>query len=83
MKAPNSKTRWYLIDNHILGKSDSYGCYIFNNGTWEEDNNGVILDCLLGYDQTEEGPYAIGNTEIMDRIQEITEIEAVSFMKMQ
>ena len=83
MKIADAEPTWYLIDNHILGKMDSLGCFIFNNGHWEEDTNNLIVDCILGYDPTEEGPYALGNTEIMGRIQEITEIEAIAFMKMQ
>lgn len=82
-KTSYAQTKWYLIDNHILGKTDGHGCYIFNNGSWEEDSRCLIMDCLMGYDPTEEGPYALGNTEIMDRIQEITEIEAVAFRKIQ
>ena len=82
-KTSYAQTKWYLIDNHILGKTDAHGCYIFNNGSWLADKNGLIMDCLLGYDPTEEGPYVFGNIEILDRINEITEIEAVAFRNIQ
>ncbi len=82
-KTNDTQTKWYLIDNRILGKTDAHGCYIFSNGSWSADKNGLIMDCLFGYDPTEQGPYVFGNTEILDRIKEITEIEAVAFMQMQ
>lgn len=80
-KTNGTQTKWYLIDNHILGKIDAHGCYIFDNGSWKEDKNSLIMDCLLGYDPTEEGPYVFGNTEIMDRIQEIDVCKAKLFVK--
>ena len=82
-KTNGTQTKWYLIDNHILGKTDGHDCYIFNNGSWEEDTRCLIMDCLMGYDPTEEGPYVLGNTEIMAQIHEITEMEAVAFMERQ
>lgn len=72
----NGETKWYLIDNHILGKVTDSGCFLFKNGVWEKDTNHVIMDCLFGYDPTEDEVYALGNIEIMDRIKEITLEEA-------
>ena len=54
-KTSYAQTKLYLIDNHILGKTDGHDCYIFNNGSWEEDTRCLIMDCLMGYDPTEEG----------------------------
>lgn len=76
----SDKTKWYLIDNYLLGKSDNNGCFLYNDGVWEKDINRLILDCLIGYDPTEEGIYALGNTEVLDRIKEISQEEALKIM---
>ena len=75
-----SETKWYLIDEHILGRTDRWGHFIFNNGRWENYEKHLIGDCLIGYDPTEDDFYAIGNMEIMDRIKEISESEAVAII---
>ena len=80
-KTNDTKTKWYLIDQHILGKVDMHGCFIFNNRHWEADKNNLIMDCIFGYDATEEGPYVLGNNEMLYRIKEITELEAFAIIK--
>ena len=73
-------TKWYIIDESIIGKADQCGHFIFTDGRWEKDAKHLIGDCLIGYDPTEDDFYAIGNMEIMDRIKEISESEAVAII---
>ena len=75
-----SDTKWYLIDGHIIGRTDRWGHFILDNGRWKNDEKHLIGDCLMGYDPTEDDFYAIGNTEIMDRIKEISEEVAKEFI---
>ncbi|MBO5772531.1 MAG: hypothetical protein J6R37_01855 [Clostridia bacterium] len=77
----DTETKWYLIDNRILGKRDNLGDFIFNNGHWENDTDHLIGDCLIGYDPYEVACYALGNTEIMARIKEIPKEQAIKFIR--
>ena len=68
------ETRYYLILGRRLGKKDGGKYFILRGGAWEEDNNNEIMDRLMGYDPSEPpgSPYGIGNTSIMDEIEEIS-----------
>ena len=69
---------FYLMDNRQLGKKEDGNYYLFKDGKWTADSRLVILGYQIGFDPSEpEGsPYAVGNSEIMDSIREITEQEA-------
>lgn len=70
----NIDTRYYLILGRRLGKKDDGKYFILRDGAWEQDNNNEIMDRLMGYDPSEQpgSPYGIGNTSIMDEIEEIS-----------
>ncbi len=70
--------KFYLIEDRQLGKEEDGNHYLFTDGKWTVDSHFVIYGYQIGFDPTEpEGsPYAVGNTEIMDSIREITEQEA-------
>ena len=40
-----------------------------------------INDRLMGYDPSEDGPYAIGNTDIMEEIETLPEADLGKYMK--
>lgn len=65
--------KYYLICNRILGKRTDKGDFIYYDGVWTDAGN-KIEDYLIGFDPSEEpgSPYAIGNTDIMEKIQEIS-----------
>ena len=67
-------TRYYLIFGRRLGKKDGGKYFLLRDGAWEQDNNNEIMDRLMGYDPSEQpgSPYGIGNTSIMDEIEEIS-----------
>ena len=54
---------------------------VYRNGDWDEGDEAwcMIHDRLMGYDASEpdDSPYAMGNTDIMNKIEEITEEEAM------
>ena len=70
----NIDTRYYLILGRRLGIKDGGKYFILRGGAWEEDNNNEIMDRLMGYDPSEPpgSPYGIGNTSIMNEIEEIS-----------
>jgi len=67
-------TKYFLILGKIVAKEDSTGDYIFKDGNWEPDTTNMIWDRLMGYDPTEDSdsPYAMGNSSIMEEIEEIS-----------
>lgn len=81
----HTKSTYYLICDRIVGRSicDGTGSskdQLYTNGKWVPDEMSVIMDHLLGFDSSEpaDSPYAIGNTEMLDEIREITEAEALA-----
>lgn len=70
---------YYLIWGRLVGKEDCGSYFIYRNGRWEPDDRSMIMDRLMGYDPSEppDSPYGIGNSDIMDEIEEITYDEAM------
>ncbi len=76
--------KYFLIDGIRLVKGYCkddrfnlvHSAFEYRNKKWKEINTNVINDRLMGYDPTEDSIYGIGNTEIMDSIEEITEEKA-------
>lgn len=81
--------KYYLICGRRLvkGVSLSEDCslastaYEYVGDAWKEIDVNEINDRLVGYDPSEDGPYAIGNTDIMDEIEEISEADLEKYMK--
>ena len=65
---------YYLIEKCRLGKKEDVAYYLFIDAEWVWDEKNVIMDHLVGYDPSEpaDSPYAIGNTSIIDEIEEIS-----------
>ena len=76
------RTRYFLLNERRLGKQEKGRYYIYTGGEWQPDKECAILDRLLGYDPSEPpgSPYGIGNTDIMDEIEEITYERAKEYM---
>ena len=83
------KISYYLIERYLLGKEeeDEGGSkyYLWQDGRWVPDQKSVIFGYFMGFDPTEseDSPYAVGNTSIMDEIEEITEEQAQEIMEKQ
>ena len=78
----NSSTTYYLILNRQLGKEEDGKYYLYTNGSWVPDTKSTILGRLMGFDPSEpaDSPYAMGNMDIMDTIDVITEQQAREFI---
>ena len=78
----NKNTTYYLILNRQLGKEEDGKYYLYTNGSWVPDTKSAILGRLMGFDPGEpaDSPYAIGNMDIMDTIEVITEQQAREFI---
>ncbi len=69
----NSETTYYKIqDLNMLGKINNDIPYIYKDKQWIVDNDDIIMDRIIGYEPNE----GIGNTDMLDRIAEITREEA-------
>ena len=77
-----ANTTYYLILNRQLGKEEDGKYYLYTNGSWVPDTKSTILGRLMGFDPSEpaDSPYAMGNMDIMDTIELITEQQAREFI---
>ena len=87
-KTETPRTTYYLIYGRILGKRELYEdltgkSWLYENGEWVPDDEFVIIDHLMGYDPSEppDSPYAIGSTDVLDEIEEISKTEAMRIME--
>ena len=87
MKRKLISTKYYLIYDRIVGKRDLYSDYhsdnwLFKDGEWIPDEEFVIMDHLMGYDPSEppDSPYAIGSTDVLMEMDEISEAEAMALI---
>jgi len=70
------KAKYYLIEDKYLGKQENLIYYLLGKEGWCVDNSGYIAGKLFGYDESDDDtPYAMGNTDIMDQIREISKDE--------
>ena len=75
--------KYYLIRGRKLAKrEDGYHCYLFKDGEWFWDEKNVLNDRLIGYDSDEpdDSPYKIGNSCVMNEIEELTFEEAMRIL---
>ncbi len=77
-----TNTTYYLILSKLLGKEEDGKYYLYTNGSWVPDTKSTILGRLMGFDPSEpaNSPYAMGNMDIMDTIEPITEQQALQFI---
>ena len=79
-------TTYYLIKKRILGKKveekDRTEYYLFQKESWIPDGRLLIFMYLMGYDPTEpeDSPYGIGNSDILEQIEEISLYQAAEFI---
>ena len=69
---------YYIKDLSLFAKGEGHGIYfLYQNGKWVPDMNNTVSDRIMGYDpyEDDDSPYKIGNTTIMDEIEEISEEE--------
>lgn len=66
--------KFYLIGDNRLLYTDGKETFEYKNNEWIKTSNTEITDRLMGYDPSEssDSPYAIGNTDIMESIKELT-----------
>ena len=64
--------KYYLIKNKLL---------VYRDGNWQEVNPDIINDRIIGFDPFDDSIYGMGNAEIMDELQEISEEEANNLIK--
>lgn len=79
-----SVTYYRIKDLNLIGKMQDNIPYIYlTEQGWAADTDNILMDRLMGYDETEPkgSPYAIGNTSIMELVEEISEDEAERFIK--
>ena len=78
-----SVTYYHIKDLNLLGKEEDYVPYLYGAGKgWTADNDNILMDRIMGYDDSEpnNSPYKIGNTSILDLVEEISETEAEKFI---
>ena len=74
-------TTYYKIhDLNLIGKEEEYIPYLYKNGVWEVDKDHIIDDRKIGYDELER---TIGNSDMLFRIDEIKEEEALRIINSQ
>ena len=71
-----TETAYYFInDLNIVAKSENFIPYIYDDG-WQVDNKNILMDRLMGYDGDR-----IGSNDMLFRVDEITEEEALKIIK--
>ena len=55
--------------------------FVYRDGNWQEVNPYIINDRIIGFDQFDDSVFGMGNAEIMDELQEISEEEANNLIK--
>ena len=81
--------KYYLIKNKLLVKGDVLSpkgglvenAFVYRDGNWQEVNPDIINDRIIGFDPFDDSIYGMGNAEIMDELQEISEEEANNLIK--
>lgn len=67
---------FYIKDKNLFAKGENaFDNYLYIDGEWIKDTERIVSGMLMGYDPTERSgsPYGIGNIEIMDKAEEISE----------
>ena len=77
---------YHIIRRNLVAKGEGwFDNYIYQNGEWVEDTKCLVSDRLFGYDSSEpaDSPYGIGNTDMLEDIETITEEEAMKLIAQQ
>ena len=81
--------KYYLIKNKLLVKGDVLSpkgglvenAFVYRDGDWQEVNAYIINDRITGFNPFDDSIYGMGNAEIMDELQEISEEETNNLIK--
>ena len=67
-----------ILDKNIIGRQDSmFDCYIYDSKKgWVWDKDRILMDRIIGYDGD-----SIGSTDMMLRIEQISEKEALELIE--
>lgn len=71
---------YYVKHKNLVGIKKGMSTYSYQYGEWIRDV--CIMDYIVGYDDSEEkgSPYAFGNFDLMDRIEEISIDKAIELI---
>lgn len=74
-----TECKFYLVENNRLFCTYNNETFELKNNEWIKANSNEITDRLMGYDSSEpsDSTYAIGNTDIMSSIKELTLEETI------
>lgn len=65
-----------IVDLNMIGKDEDYIPYVYQKGQgWVVDNDNVLMDRVMGYDDDR-----IGGSDMMSRVEEIPEEEAMKLI---
>lgn len=68
---------FYLSETKEIAKMENFTPYIYDKKYgWQVDNINILCDCLMGYDGHE-----IGSTDMLLKVKEISEEEAMKIIK--
>lgn len=70
------KTFFVIKDLNMVAKMEEYQSYLFKDGKWIVDEEHIVNDRFIGYEPNE----GIGNTSMLEKIEEITEKEAMKLI---
>ena len=81
--------KYYLIKYKLLVKGDVLSpkgglvenAFVYRDGDWQEVNPYIINDRITGFNPFDDSIYGMGNAEIMDELQEISEEETNNLIK--
>lgn len=81
--------KYYLIKNKLLVKGDVLSpkgglvenAFVYRDGDWQEVNPYIINDRITGFNPFDDSIYGMGNAEIMDELQGISEEETNNLIK--
>jgi len=70
-------TYYRVLDKDILGRQDNmFSCFLYSPGKgWQPDESNLLMDRIIGYDED-----GIGQSDMMMRIEEIPEEEAMEII---
>lgn len=68
-----------ILDKDLIGRQDSmFDCFIFDpKQGWVWDSERILMDRIIGYDVD-----GVGSSDMMSRIEKITEQEALELTKL-
>lgn len=80
-----SATYYRIKDLDRVGKEEDCIPYLYEpEKGWVVDKDNILMDRIIGYDEFEpaQSPYKIGNSDMMDRVEEISQEEAENLILM-